>query len=139
MRALAIRTMSYLTIPAVVQSLKDPLRQCLRDQDPYVRKTAALCVAKLYVHDPHFVIKEKLYESLRELLSDDNATVVSNAVAALMEINERSEEATFSLNLHIANKLVSAMSDCSEYASTLLITRICSIIDVSIDGPRYIS
>lgn len=113
-RALAIRTMSYLPLPAVVQALKDPLRQCLRDQDPYVRKTAALCVSKLYMHDPHFVIKEKLYEALRDLLSDNNATVVANAVASLMEINERSEEATFSLNLHIANKLVSAMADCSE-------------------------
>jgi AP-2 complex subunit beta-1 len=106
--------MSYLTIPIVVNALKEPLRQCLRDQDPYVRKTAALCVAKLYVHEPHIVIKEKLYESLRELLSDNNATVVANAVAALMEINERSEEATFSLNLHVATKLAAAMGDCSE-------------------------
>jgi len=113
-RALAIRTMSYLSLPSIVQALKDPLRQSLRDQDPYVRKTAVLCVAKLYMHDPHFVIKEKLYESIRELLSDNNATVVANVVAALMEINERSEEATFSLNLHIASKLVTAMGECSE-------------------------
>ena len=26
----------------------EPLRKCLKDEDPYVRKTAAVCVAKLY-------------------------------------------------------------------------------------------
>jgi vesicle coat complex subunit len=28
--------------------LCEPLRKCLKDEDPYVRKTAAVCVAKLY-------------------------------------------------------------------------------------------
>lgn len=114
-RALAIRTMSYIALPMVLQALKDPLRQCLKDKDPYVRKTAAICVAKLYVHDPHMVIRENLFELLRDLLTDDNATVVANTVVALTEISDRSEESNFTLNLHTASKLISALGDCSEY------------------------
>jgi AP-2 complex subunit beta-1 len=109
--------MSYITLPNIVRALKDPLRQSLQDADPYVRKTAAICVAKLYQYDPHMVINEGFYELLRGLMADSNATVLANAVAALTEINERSEEATFNLNLPSASKLVAAMSECSEYAS----------------------
>jgi vesicle coat complex subunit len=106
--------MSYITIPIVVLALKDPLRQCLRDKDPYVRKTAAICVAKLYVHDPVFVKREGLLEMLHELLTDPNATVVANAVASLMEISDRGEDYKFTLNLPTASKLVTAMAECSE-------------------------
>ena len=106
--------MSYITLPNVINALREPLRHCLRDQDPYVRKTAAICVAKLYVYDPHLVVKEGLFERLRDLVSDANATVVANAVTALMEISERSEESSFTLNLPTASKLVGAMAECSE-------------------------
>ena len=44
-RALAIRTMSYIQVPILIAALVDPLRQSLKDADPYVRKTAAVCVA----------------------------------------------------------------------------------------------
>jgi len=47
-RALAVRTMGYIRLEAVLEYLMDPVRRSCRDQDPYVRKTAALCVAKLY-------------------------------------------------------------------------------------------
>ncbi len=51
-RALAIRTMSYIPLPIVTESLTEPLRHALKDRDPYVRKTAAICVAKVYMADP---------------------------------------------------------------------------------------
>ena len=41
-RGLAIRTMSSIPLPPVIQALADPLSHALQDQDPYVRKTAAL-------------------------------------------------------------------------------------------------
>ena len=36
----------------ITQYMCDPLRKCLRDDDPYVRKTAAISVAKLYDISP---------------------------------------------------------------------------------------
>ena len=47
-RALAVRTMGCIRVDKIVEYLCEPLRKCLKDEDPYVRKTAAVCVAKLY-------------------------------------------------------------------------------------------
>lgn len=113
-RALAIRTMSYIHVPAALSALLDPLRHSLKDADPYVRKTAAICVAKLYMHDRKIVDRQGFIGMLRDLLADANATVVANAVAALTEISERSDNIQLKLNLTIASKLVSALPDCSE-------------------------
>lgn len=113
-RGLAIRTMSYIPVPSILSALLDPLRHSLKDTDPYVRKTAAICVAKLYMHDRRIVEKQGFIASLRDLLADANPTVVANAVAALTEISERSENIQLKLNLTIASKLVSALPECSE-------------------------
>ncbi|PWN28224.1 putative beta-adaptin [Jaminaea rosea] len=120
-RGLAIRTMSYIPVPSVLAALNDPLRHSLKDSDPYVRKTAAITVAKLYMHDRRAVEKLGYINMLRDLLADANPTVVANAVAALTEISERSENIQLKLNLTIASKLVSALPDCSEWGQTYIL------------------
>lgn len=106
--------MSYIPIPVVTEALTDTLRHHLKDKDPYVRKTAAICVAKLYAADPRKAEKGGFVELLRDLMVDSNATVVSNAIAALSEIGDRQDGVVFKLNLTIASKLVSALSESSE-------------------------
>ncbi|CAM0140163.1 AP-1 complex subunit beta-1 [Umbelopsis sp. WA50703] len=120
-RALAIRTMGYIQVEKIIDCLIDPLSHCLRDQDPYVRKTAAICVAKLYMYDRGLVESERLIEKLRDLLNDPNPTVVANAVAALTEISERSDDIQLSLNLSVASKLVTALNECSEWGQTYIL------------------
>lgn len=117
-RALAIRTMSYIAVPSVLEALLEPLHHCLKDNDPYVRKTAAICVAKLYAHDKRIVESERFIDNLRDLLADSNPTVVANAVAALTEISERSDNIHLRLNYTVANRLVIAMGECSEWGQT---------------------
>ena len=119
-RALAIRTMSYIPIPVVLEHLTDQLRHHLKDRDPYVRKTAAICVAKLYAADPRKAEKGGFVELLRDLLVDSNATVVANAVAALSEIADRPDGVVFKLNLPVANKLIAALGESSEWVIHLL-------------------
>jgi vesicle coat complex subunit len=135
--------MSYIPLPVVISALIDPLRHCLRDQDPYVRKTAALCVAKLYMHDPRVVDKQGFIGMLRDLLADSNPTVVANGVAALTEISERSSEISLRLNLTVANKLIAALGECSEYVNACFSSRIeyqCSSgTSAVLDGDRFIS
>ncbi|OZJ05323.1 AP-2 complex subunit beta [Bifiguratus adelaidae] len=120
-RALSIRTMGYIQVDKVIQSLLEPLRHCLRDQDPYVRKTAAISVAKLYIYDRVLVEQEGFLDMLRDLLGDPNPTVVGNAIAALTEISERSENVQLKLNMSIASKLVAALNECSEWAQTYIL------------------
>ena len=61
-----------------------------QDEDPYVRKTAAICVAKLHDINAFMVEEQGFLDQLKELLSDSNPMVVANAVAALNEINDAS-------------------------------------------------
>lgn len=94
--------------------LTEPLRHCIKDKDPYVRKTAAMCVAKIYTADPRRAEKVGFVEMLRNLLLDSNTTVVANAVAALTEIGDRPDGIIFKLNLQVANKLLTALGESSE-------------------------
>lgn len=55
-RGLAVRTMGCIGIETILEHLCDPLKESMNDEDPYVRKTAALCVAKLYEINPQRVI-----------------------------------------------------------------------------------
>jgi len=119
-RALALRTMSYIHVPQFVEAAVAPLRHLLRDPDPYVRKTAAFCVAKLYDHDRDLVEgsgsgnEQGLIEGLNGLLKDDNPTVVASALVALMDIWERNESIKLTIDHTNASKIVQILPDCSE-------------------------
>ena len=74
-RALAIRTMGCIRVEKIIDYLCDPLQKCLRDENPYVRKTAALCVAKLYDLKPELVLEDGFLEQLHDMVSDSNPMV----------------------------------------------------------------
>ncbi|KAB7500218.1 AP-2 complex subunit beta [Armadillidium nasatum] len=102
-RALAVRTMGCIRVDKITEYLCEPLRKCLKDEDPYVRKTAAICVAKL--HD----ISAPM--------------VVANAVAALTEINEASSsgQPLMELNTATINKLLTALNECTEWGQVFIL------------------
>lgn len=114
-RALALRTMSYIDVREYVEATVPIVKRTLRDSDPYVRKTAAYCVAKLYDHDRRMVEASDLIDRLNTLLRDDNPTVVASALAALMDIWERSDSIKLTIDYSNASKMVAILPDCSEY------------------------
>ncbi|KAL4067586.1 adaptin N terminal region-domain-containing protein [Scleroderma yunnanense] len=120
-RALAIRTMAYIPLPVVTEALSDQLRHCMKDRDPYVRKTAAICVAKIYAADPRKAERAGFVEMLRDMMLDSNATVVANAVASLSEIGDRHDGVIFRLNPTIANKLIHALGESSEWGQIYIL------------------
>ena len=122
-RALAVRTMGYIRLEAVLEYLMDPVRRSCRDQDPYVRKTAALCVAKLYSISPSMVEEQGLIDILqKDLLSDANPMVVANSAAALIEISSLSGRTRFDFsNPDTANTLLNALNECTEWGQSILL------------------
>lgn len=114
-RALALRTISYIHVKEFVDGTLQPLKQLMGDNDPYVRKTSAYCVAKLYDHDKHLVERSDLIDRLNRMLKDENPTVVASALAALMDIWERSDSIKLTIDYPSASKIVSILPDCSEY------------------------
>jgi AP-1 complex subunit beta-1 len=89
-------------------------RLFLQDDDPYVRKTAAICVAKLYDINAELVEDRGFLESLKDLISDNNPMVVANAVAALAEIQDNSSRPIFEITTHTLTKLLTALNECTE-------------------------
>ena len=75
-RALAVRTMGCIRVDKITEYLCEPLRKCLKDEDPYVRKTAAVCVAKLHDINAQLVEDQGFLDQLKELLSDSNPMVM---------------------------------------------------------------
>lgn len=116
-RALALRTISYVHVREFVEATFQPLKRLMQDNDPYVRKTAAFCVAKLYEHDKKTVENSDLIDRLNRMLKDENPTVVSSVLAALVDIWGRSESISLTIDYVSASKLVSILPDCSEYVT----------------------
>jgi AP-2 complex subunit beta-1 len=113
-RALALRTISYIHVREFVEATLKPLISLLKDPDAYVRKTATFCVAKMYDHDRRLVENSDLITLLNQMLRDENPTVVSSALAALMDIWERSESIKLTIDYASASKIVAILPDCSE-------------------------
>lgn len=113
-RALALRTIAYISVREFVEATVPPLKNRLKDSDPYVRKTAAFCVAKLYVHDRQLVESTDLIDMLNNMLRDQNPTVVSSALASLTDIWERSDSVKLTIDYSNASKVVQILPDCSE-------------------------
>ncbi|CAI2347497.1 unnamed protein product [Caenorhabditis sp. 36 PRJEB53466] len=118
-RALAVRTMGCIRVEKITEYLCDPLRKCMKDEDPYVRKTAAVCVAKLHDMNPSLVKDQGFVELLNDLLSDANPMVVANAVAALTEINE--QKTVIEVNSQMVNKLLTALNECTEWGQVFIL------------------
>lgn len=57
LRSLAVRTMGCIRIKTIIEYLLDPLKKAIKDSDPYVRKTAAICIAKIFETHPEIVVE----------------------------------------------------------------------------------
>ncbi|KAH9984404.1 Adaptor protein complex beta subunit [Russula vinacea] len=130
-RALAIRTMGCIRVEKIIDYLAGPLQKCLHDENPYVRKTAALCVAKLYDLKPELVLENGFLEQLREMISDSNPMVVANTISALSDIHtsatsqpstSSSDPAIFTVTPTILNKLLIALNECSEWGRVAILS-----------------
>ena len=133
-RALAVRTMSCIRVERVTEYLADPLRQSLHDPDPYVRKTAAIAVAKMYDTNPQLVedqgcvcpiprvinlcsnlLFDRFLDELKKMLEDSNPMVIANAVAALADISSRAPSPVLVLDASTLHKLFLAVNECTEW------------------------
>ncbi|KAK9164585.1 hypothetical protein Syun_005487 [Stephania yunnanensis] len=120
-RALAVRTMGCIRVDKITEYLCDPLQRCLKDDDPYVRKTAAICVAKLYDINAELVEDRGFLDTLKDLISDNNPMVVANAVAALAEIQENSARPIFEITSQTLSKLLTALNECTEWGQVFIL------------------
>mmetsp|Transcript_27988 Transcript_27988/g.42312 ORF Transcript_27988/g.42312 Transcript_27988/m.42312 type:complete len:177 (-) Transcript_27988:1965-2495(-) len=90
----------------------------MNDEDPYVRKTAALCVAKIY--EISSARGEDFIPMLTDMISDGNGMVVSNAIAALSDIQGYKGK-VLEMTPDILHKLLNAIGECSEWGRVFIL------------------
>ena len=120
-RSLALRTMACLRVQSVIEYLVPLLDRCLDDVDPYVRKTAAVCVAKLYDMAPDRCEEEGFILRLRKMIGDSSPFVVSNAVFALQDISETLGTDALRVNSKLMNRLLGCLEECSAWGQIAIL------------------
>lgn len=68
--------MGCIRVDKILDHICEPLRKCLQDDNPYVRKTAAIGVAKLWDLDQERALENGFVTILQELVSDSNPMVI---------------------------------------------------------------
>ena len=131
--------MGCIRVDKMVDYMEEPLRKTLRDESPYVRKTAAICVAKLFDLNPAMCIENGFLESLQELIGDPNPMVVANSVQALAEISETAPE-TRALIVTPATlkKLLMALNECTEWGRVTILTTLADYVANDVKEAEHI-
>ncbi|KAG9396559.1 Adaptor Protein Complex 1/2, beta subunit (AP1/2B) [Carpediemonas membranifera] len=138
LRALALRTMSCIRVESITEYLSEPLRLGLEDTDPYVRKTAALAVAKLFSIDPE-LCRDHFMEPLKGLLRDSNQMVVSNAVAALTDITQQARETVWAVDKEMADTLLTALTECNEWGQSYILDGLATFAPQSVEDAEMVA
>lgn len=124
-RALAIRTMGCIRVARMVDYMEIPLRRTLEDDNPYVRKTAALCVAKLFDLNAEMCIELGFFDALKKLLQDPNPMVVANALNALHEIKDMNHDQNIQalvVDANLVKLLLACLNECSEWGRITILS-----------------
>ncbi|CAI1558427.1 hypothetical protein SEUBUCD646_0K00920 [Saccharomyces eubayanus] len=123
-RCLAIRTMSMIRVEKILEYIETPLRRTLHDHNAYVRKTAVICVAKLFQLNKELCVELGVLEDLVNALDDSNPLVIANATAALIEIHNMDMNAVKLSSLiqsHVSQFLL-ALNECTEWARITILS-----------------
>ncbi|KAB8293002.1 hypothetical protein EYC80_007364 [Monilinia laxa] len=138
-RALAIRTMGCIRVDKMVDYMEEPLRKTLRDESPYVRKTAAICVAKLFDLNPTMCLENGFLETLQEMIGDPNPMVVANSVTALVEINETAPETkALQITSVTLKKMLMALNECTEWGRVTILSSLADYHALDIKESEHI-
>ncbi|CCG22122.1 Apl2 phosphorylated protein of unknown function [Candida orthopsilosis Co 90-125] len=124
-RALAIRTMGCVRVSKMVDYIEIPLTRTLKDENPYVRKTAAICVAKLFDLNPNVCVELGFLDDLQNLLKDPNPMVVANSINALYEIRDMNEDPNLKvleINGEVIRSLLLCLNECTEWGRITILT-----------------
>ncbi|XP_051917426.1 AP-3 complex subunit beta-2 isoform X5 [Hippocampus zosterae] len=83
-RASALRVLSSIRVTIIVPIMMLAIKEAASDMSPYVRKTAAHAIPKLYSLDPEQ--KDQLIEVIEKLLADKTTLVAGSVVMAFEEV-----------------------------------------------------
>lgn len=134
-RSSALKVLTSMRLKILSAILVSSLRQSVNDLSPYVRKTVAHSIIKIYRLDPS--LQPDLIEYIERLLNDKNSMVLSSAVATF--------EVVCPDKLDLVQKhyrrFCMILADCNEWGQTLMLNLLVRYVmnscKRSVDGNTY--
>ncbi len=121
-RGLALRVMTSIRVPDIIQIQLLAARKCASDTSPYVRKCAAVALTKIHVLDPEQLNSLKLI--LEKLLKDNSTMVLGSAIAAYNEICPNSYDILHRSYRKLCH-LLADMDEWTQITALEVMTRYC--------------
>jgi vesicle coat complex subunit len=120
-RGLALRALSSLRLPSIVEYLIPILKASFTDVSPYVRKTAILASAKLYKGNPETFHSMGLIDKLYGMIRDHDGIVCTNAIVVLQEVLRSEDKGGIQLNKSIVYFLLNRLRELNEWQVCLIL------------------
>lgn len=114
-RSSALRVLTSMRLNILSVILVATIKNAVNDLSPYVKKTVAHAIVKIYRLDPN--LKDELVEYIQRLLNDKNSMVISSAVVAFEVVCPEKLEM---IHKHY-RKFCSLLADCSEWGQVILL------------------
>ncbi|XP_075154843.1 adaptor related protein complex 3 subunit ruby [Haematobia irritans] len=136
-RASALRVLSSIRVTMIVPIVMLAIMESASDMSPYVRKTAAHAIPKLFSVDPEQ--KDELVKVIEKLLSDRTTLVVGSAVMAFEEVCPERVDLIHKNYRKLCNLLV----DVDEWGQVIIINMLTryartQFVDPNADEPSDI-
>lgn len=129
-RASALRVLSSIRVSMIVPIVMLAIRDSASDMSPYVRKTAAHAIPKLYSLDVEQ--KEELITVIQKLLSDRTTLVVGSAVMAFEEVCPERVDLIHKNYRKLCNLLV----DVDEWGQVVIINMLTRYARLEFNDPN---
>ncbi|KAI3404558.2 hypothetical protein KGF56_002657 [Candida oxycetoniae] len=131
LRALSVKTMTSVCMVEFSELSVETIQRLVLDKDPYVRQATAFSIARLHLNDPARTEKASLIDLLNELLYDESPMVVSNALAALSSITERSKSLNLTIDKAHTLNLIKLLKVANEWQHVYLLNSLMAYIPQS--------
>ena len=122
--------MGCLRVTQLNDYLIAPLKEGLKDDNPYVRKAAVMCVPKVYEISPDMIDREHIVGILQNLfVKDDNMMVVANTIQSLNEIQKLGKEDSLVITDSNIERLMMCISSNFEWGIVFMLDILCEKVD----------
>ncbi|XP_053385509.1 AP-3 complex subunit beta-2-like isoform X2 [Mercenaria mercenaria] len=129
-RASALRVLSSIRVQMIAPIMMLSIKEAVMDMSPYVRKTAAHAIPKVYSIDPEQ--KDQLVEVIEKLLADKTTLVAGSAIQAFEEVcPERSD-----LIHKNYRKLCNLLVDVEEWGQVVIINMLTRYVRSQFINPN---
>mmetsp|Transcript_122521 Transcript_122521/g.357768 ORF Transcript_122521/g.357768 Transcript_122521/m.357768 type:complete len:838 (-) Transcript_122521:218-2731(-) len=133
-RGLALRSLCSLNLLNMVEYLQPAVQRALEDINGYVRKTAVIGVLKVFHISKSAVLESDLLPTLKRLIHDQDAHVVSNAICAIDEV--LAEEGGVQPTREMVTNMLNRLNQFSEWGQCSVL-RLLTKYQVADEGEMF--